>query len=465
MTVVVLDLGVVAADHTGGAPDLPGHDGVDERLRRSTQRTHHCFHREARHQIHRRHRDVHLIWIAQSVVLHGHLHKSPRRIHRGLGMELVVIHLWEVGLVGGGDHLGVIALSHLAESGHNALIIDDHHLHGARGQHQLAHEVIAGHGDAVTHDQLIARAAQPCQIDAGGTHRLGELHHLRQLHRIHYGLGDQRIVAVHQDVDVVLFEHTHVDGTGHRLRDAEEDVGYLSGDHGAAPAVGERVARPVHNETVPAVVHTHVGAVHHLRGLAVNTAWCHTQLGPQLPAFRWRARSQLHFFLASAEVLHHGVGDFPSQSQIILAVHHDAVLCCYGPQFLGRTHRVALRFARSHLVQDLHQVTAVVGVRRRPGRDHTTQVAGHDDVGVGSANATLRPLTERIDATGTHSTDAAAQPHLTVAALRLLRLMAVPDGFHSVALGFGQQELAVFRDGVLLELLGIDHVNAPLSGC
>jgi hypothetical protein len=62
----------------------------------------------------------------------------------------------------------VIAAGHLAQGRHDALVVHDHHVHGTGGEDQFGHEVIARHGDAPAHEQFVARAADPHQVDAGG---------------------------------------------------------------------------------------------------------------------------------------------------------------------------------------------------------------------------------------------------------------------------------------------------------
>jgi hypothetical protein len=74
---------------------------------------------------------------------------------------------------------------------------------------------------------------------------------------------------------------------------AEKDVGHLGGDHGTAPAVGQGVAHALQQQAHPVVVHPHVGAVHHFRGLAVDAPGGDAQLFPYLPGLFGRAGDQL----------------------------------------------------------------------------------------------------------------------------------------------------------------------------
>ena len=85
----------------------------------------------------------------------------------------------KLGLVAGADHLGVVAGGHLAQGGHDALVVHNHHVHGAGGEDQLGHQMVAGHGDAPAHEQFVARAADAGQVDAGGALGFGQIQHFR----------------------------------------------------------------------------------------------------------------------------------------------------------------------------------------------------------------------------------------------------------------------------------------------
>ena len=115
----------------------------------------------------------------------------------------------------------------------------------------------------------MARAAHAGQLDALGALVLGVLDHLRLLGRHGDHLGQQRLMAVDDDVDVVFFQDPQVDLAGHRHRAAEEDVLEVRADHGAAPAVGQGGAGALLDEVVVVLVHAHVGAVHELHDLDV----------------------------------------------------------------------------------------------------------------------------------------------------------------------------------------------------
>ena len=92
-------------------------------------------------------------------------------------------------------------------------------------------------------------------------------------------------MAVHHDVDVVLFQHAQVDLAGDGGGAAEHDVLQVGGDHGAGPAVGQGAAGGLLHEVVVFLVHAHVGAVHQFHHLDVDAPGHHAQFFRQIS---WR---------------------------------------------------------------------------------------------------------------------------------------------------------------------------------
>jgi hypothetical protein len=80
-------------------------------------------------------------------------------------------------------------------------------------------------------------------------------------------------------------------------------------------------------------------------------------------------------------------------------------------------------------------ITAVIGVRGCPARHHAHQVPSHNRIRIRSTSASPRPVAKRIDAAGAHITNSATDPELTEAALRLLRVPAVPGCLEFLVLG------------------------------
>jgi len=102
-------------------------------------------------------------------------------------------------------------------------------------------------------------------------------------------------------------------------------------------------------------------------------------------------------------------------------------------------------------------IPGMVGVGGGSRSDHAQEVAGHDDVCVGSANSLAGALSEGIYAAGAHVAVAAAQPQLSKAALRLLLLKAVPGRLQAGSLAYIEHLLAGWVYGSITNILGHCH--------
>jgi hypothetical protein len=106
-------------------------------------------------------------------------------------------------------------------------------------------------------------------------------------------------------------------------------------------------------------------------------------------------------------------------------------------EFVFVTDLVAGGRAVGHTGQHLHQIPPVVGVRGGPGGDHAAQIAGHDDVGIGTADTGLRAFTEGIHPAGPmmqirQESPMSQNPHWGCWAS-----MAFPHGLDTVLPGLG----------------------------
>jgi hypothetical protein len=145
------------------------------------------------------------------------------------------------------------------------------------------------------HEQFVAGAADPHQVDAAGPFGFWPGQEFRDWQACGNHFRHHRVVAVNDDVDLVFFQDARIDRGGTRRGDAEEDVGDFGGDHGAAPAVGKGVAHGLQQQGLPVVVHPHVGAVHHFRGFPVDAPGVRLNF-PRLPALLRRTATILMAF-------------------------------------------------------------------------------------------------------------------------------------------------------------------------
>ena len=94
---------------------------------------------------------------------------------------------------------------------HDALHVDDHGLDGAGEHGQLLVQEVARRRDAVAHEDLVAGAADAGEVDALGAGGLGLGDELGVARRLDEHRREGGLVAVHDDVDLVVLEHAEVD--------------------------------------------------------------------------------------------------------------------------------------------------------------------------------------------------------------------------------------------------------------
>ena len=103
-------------------------------------------------------------------------------------------------------------------------------------------EVVAGDGHALAHEDFIGGAADAGDVDAFGAALVRQSQHFGLTTGRHQHLAQDRLMAVYQDVDLLGFQHAEVGARADGHGPAEEHVLHVGGDHGAAPAIGERGA-------------------------------------------------------------------------------------------------------------------------------------------------------------------------------------------------------------------------------
>ncbi len=202
----------------------------------------------------------------------------------------------------GGDNLGVVTLSDIRQRLHDTLNIHHHSVHRPGNQRQLLLQEVAGQGHTVAHQDFVGRAADAAQVYPPGPLGLSQLYHLRLLSHGDDDLGEQRFVAVDDQVYLVLLEHAQVYLTQHRGRGAEEDVLELGGNHAAPPAVADGRPHPLLKQAAVVLVNPDVGAVHYLHDFPVDAARGHPLPPPQLLALQRRPAQEANLTLLLAEL-------------------------------------------------------------------------------------------------------------------------------------------------------------------
>ena len=147
-------------------------------------------------------------------------------------------------------------------------------------------------GRPLPHQDLVCRAADPADQDPLRPLLLGQFDQLGIAARRHDHLREGRLVAVDDDVHLVLFQDAEVDLAPHGLRRPEEDVAEVRGEHRAGPAVAQRGPQAVQDEVLVIGVDPLVGPMEGLDDLMFHADGNDTEPAataprwPSAPAFR-----------------------------------------------------------------------------------------------------------------------------------------------------------------------------------
>jgi len=285
----------------------------------------------------------------------------------------------------------------------------------------------------VTLENLVGRAADAAQLDPLGALGLGVFDNLRFLGHGHDHLGKHRLMAVHDDVDMVFLHHAQVGFGLQRIGGPEEDILEIGGQHGAAPAVRQGSAGALLGDVLVILVHTHVGAVHDLDDFPVDIPGLDA-LG--FPFFVQRFRrpfqiQELAFGLTPliAGFLAYFQGDFVHIAILRFTVHFNgggyAQMRRDRQQFVHIFDLIGFGLFPGRGKKNLGHTAAVVGMGGSAGSHHAREVTGGNGVGGGPAQAlagvlALDPALGQRYAAGSHGTVLTANAlHADVAGFHL----------------------------------------------
>ncbi|OPY00686.1 MAG: hypothetical protein A4E61_01902 [Syntrophorhabdus sp. PtaB.Bin184] len=257
---------------------------------------------ETRHHVLALRRNIHRV-PPVGVILDGHRKNSFRDVKPVFRLKFDMLRTLDHGPVGGGDESRVKTFRHARQPLHLALHIDGHELDGTGHEGQFLLQKVAGAGYAVTHEYLVGTAAHARQIHTLRPDLLCKLPDTRIMARGHKHLGQERLMTVDHDIDVVLLQDTEIDGTKHRDRGAEHDVLELRGYHRTAPAISDRRTRGLLEDVPVVLIDTHVGPVHDLHYLAVYAARQDPEFPPDLLSAQWRLSRVKEFAALLAELV------------------------------------------------------------------------------------------------------------------------------------------------------------------
>ena len=162
-------------------------------------------------------------------------------------------------------------------------------------------------------------------------------------------------------------------------------------------------------QMVGVLIDTHMGAVHALDDLAVNSPRHYLELAPDLLAFLRRTRHVGEFVVDhTVEVIQrflcHIAGDIVDLAALRGNFHQG----CHGVQLLRVLDGVALDFALGHGQQGSGDITPVIGVGSHTAGDRANHVTGADGAVGGAADAGFLFGVFADQPAGTHGAQLAA---------------------------------------------------------
>ena len=461
--IVGADLRIVAADHGDSAAEnaggdaleqgLRGAEGVDLAVGNAVQDLHDGFEGIADAGVGDLVRNVDQIGLAVREVLNGHLHNGLGVLTGVVGGEADELGVRHAGDGGGGDELRMEALRERAEGREDALHIDDDGFACARKDNVLLRQEVAGHRDAVAHGDLVCGAADAADVDALRADALGKRDHFGIIGIIDDHLGQGGIVAVDDDVDHILLHYADVGRSIHGLRRAEHDVGELGAHHGAAPAVGQAAAEGLTDQGFGQGGAAHMGHVQSGRDLTVNGARLDLRLVPQLLRVLRSALQEALHAEGLAVFQQADLGHFMGQIVDVLTFGLYAPLLGDADQLLRVLDLIVAAFLG--LVQGVHDLAAMVGVRSRAAGGEPQIVTADDTMYVAAADA---PGGLLGDAARAHGADTAASAGFAEAAMGGLVLDPLLPGVSANLAAVFQQ-----RVGSLLHLLNSCQISPILQ--
>ena len=461
------DLGVVAADQSHSTAEDTGGDALQQGLGgaelvnlgvgNAVENLDDGFKRVAHAGLLDLVGDVHQLGLPVLEVLNGHLDDRLGVVTGVLGRELDELGVGHPADGRGGDELGVEALGEGSQCGEDALHVYNNGFAGAGENHVLLAQEVTGHGDAVTHGHFVGGAAHAGNGDALGANALGQSDHLRIVGVVNDHFRQGGIVAVNNDVDIVLLHNADVGGGVHGLGSAEQNVGELGAHHGAAPAVRQAAAQRLANQSLRQGAVAHVGHMQSGGNFPVNSPGLDACLMPQLLGMLGSTLQELLDAEGLAVFHQTDLSHFVSQIVDVLALGLHAPFLGDAEQLLRILDLVVAAFLG--LVQSMHDLTAMVGVGGRATGSKAQEVTADNAVNIAAAD-TAGSLGS--DAAGAHGADTAAGTLLAEAAVGGLVFDTLLPGISADLLAVFQQRIGgrfhLFDSGQICPILQCDFL-------
>jgi hypothetical protein len=96
---------------------------------------------------------------------------------------------------------------------------------------------------------------------------------------------------MNEHIDFILFENAKIHSAHYWDRVSKKYILELSGDHRASPSIGQGTSGSGDQDVSIILVHAHMGSMHQLHNLTVNSSGSYPHVSPYLLSFK---RSSLH---------------------------------------------------------------------------------------------------------------------------------------------------------------------------
>ena len=194
-------------------------------------------------------------------------------------------------------------------------------------------------------------------------------------------------MAVDGDIDMVLFEHRKVDSGLQDRGRSEQHIRDIGPHHRPAPAVREAAAESLEQHAGVVRTNAHLDPVHAVHHFAVDPPRGDPEVHPDLPGPFRGPVEELEGVFHHPVLFEHGPAESGSKLLRAFLLLGNPVFRTEPPQFLQVGNAVISGFAGPDKVQGLDNIAAMVRMGCSTGCDHIQQVAGNDQVGVGTADA------------------------------------------------------------------------------
>ncbi len=301
-----------------------------------------------------------------------------------------VLGAGEAGRIAGRDDAGMEAGGDIHDAGKDILHVRHPEIDGAGGEGEFGTDSVGQRRHFAKLGQgAMSGAADAVEADGAGPRSLRGRDQIRTTARLHDGSDQNRRMTMHREVDRLDTDSAKVGADTAALGQAVEAVHGDTGTNDAAPGKGQPAAQHLAGNVLPVAVGAGGSAVQRLEDLVIGAEREDVEFLPQCQALRRRHRLQgaVGPRQGTAEIVEEDHGDLAGQRFGRLGCVEDTKGFGGGDDLL-RTEKGQVQVPVSRSLESQHYLATTSAVRRRPCRCPAQQIAGDDQMSIGSANTT-----------------------------------------------------------------------------